>query len=257
MQGAHRRYRLSGRRAAVLCAVAAALACGGPTESVEPAQGAPEEAAASPATPVVLFLGDSLTAGYGLPAEEAFPALVQERIDAAGLDFRVVNAGVSGDTSAGGRRRIDWLLQQPLAVLVLALGGNDMLRGLDLASLRENLDETIAAARAEHADLDVVLAGMRAPRNLGRDYVDGFDAVYLEVARRSDAELIPFLLEGVAGDASLNQTDGIHPTAAGHRIIADTVWSTLEPILRERADDRRARASTRERSQRSQRSERS
>jgi len=186
------------------------------------------------ATPVVVFLGDSLTAGYGLTAEEAFPALIQERIDAAGLDFRVVNAGVSGDTSAGGRRRIEWLLRQPLAVLVLALGGNDMLRGLDLGALRENLESIISAARATHPDVDIVVAGMRAPRNLGRAYGDAFDATFPAVADDHGAVLVPFLLEGVAAVAALNQADGIHPTSAGHEIIADTLWRTLETILRAR-----------------------
>jgi acyl-CoA thioesterase-1 len=180
----------------------------------------------------VLFLGDSLTAGYGLPAEQAFPALVQERIDAAGLDYRVVNAGVSGDTSAGGRRRIDWLLRQPVAVLVLGLGGNDMLRGRDAASLRENLRTIIDKTRAAHPDVRVVLAGMRAAPNLGRSYVEAFEAVFPELARETDAVLIPFLLEGVAADPELNQPDGIHPTAAGQRVVADTVWRTLEPLLR-------------------------
>jgi acyl-CoA thioesterase-1 len=150
------------------------------------------------------------------------------------LDFRVVNAGVSGDTSAGGRRRIEWLLRQPLAVLVVALGGNDMLRGLDLRALRENLGSIIDAARTAHPDLDVVVAGMRAPRNLGRAYADGFDATFPAVAAEHDAGLVPFLLEGVAAEPSLNQADGIHPTVRGHEMIADTVWSTLENVLRAR-----------------------
>jgi acyl-CoA thioesterase-1 len=180
----------------------------------------------------VLFLGDSLTAGYGLPADEAFPALLQARIDAAGLDYRAVNAGVSGDTSAGGRRRIDWLLRQPVAVLVVGLGGNDMLRGRDVEGLRENLRAIIEKARAAHPAVRVVLAGMRAAPNLGRSYVEAFEAVFPALAAETGAALIPFLLEGVAGDPELNQADGIHPTAAGQRIVADTVWRTLEPILR-------------------------
>ena len=180
---------------------------------------------------MVLFLGDSLTAGYGLTAEEAYPALIQQRIDADGLAFRVVNAGVSGDTSAGGRRRIAWLLRQPIAVLVLALGGNDMLRGQDLGALRENLRAIIEATRARHPDVRAVIAGMRAPTNLGRDYVGGFEAAFPELARETDSTLIPFLLEGVAADPALNQGDGIHPTAAGQRVIADNVWNSLEPIL--------------------------
>jgi len=234
---ANGRYPLIGWSAAAVGWIALGLACG---SSTEPSAELAPDRAEPRAAPVVLFLGDSLTAGYGLPAEEAFPALIQERIDAAGLDFHVVNAGVSGDTSAGGRRRIEWLLRQPLAVLVLALGGNDMLRGLELDALRENLSAIITAARAAHDDLDVVVVGMRAPRNLGRQYGAAFDAVFPDVAQQNRAALIPFLLEGVANDPSLNQADGIHPTAAGHRIIADNVWSTLESILRGRASDRPA-----------------
>ncbi len=189
-------------------------------------------AAAAPERRVVLFLGDSLTAGYGLPAEQAFPALVQERIDAEGLDYRVVNAGSSGDTSAGGRRRIDWLLRQPIAVLVLELGANDMLRGLDLDALRANLRAIIEKARGAHPGVGVVIAGMRAPPNLGRDYVRGFEAVFPEIAEETGSALIPFLLEGVAAHPELNQADGIHPTAEGHRIVADLVWRTLASMLR-------------------------
>lgn len=182
--------------------------------------------------PVVLCLGDSLTAGYGLPAEEAFPALLQQRIDAAGLDYRVVNAGASGDTSAGGRRRIDWLLRQPVAVLVLALGANDMLRGQDLGALGDNLRAIVAKTRAAHPESRVVIAGMRAPANLGRAYAARFEETFRRVAQESDAALIPFLLEGVAADPGLNQPDGIHPTAEGQRVVAETVWQTLGPILR-------------------------
>jgi acyl-CoA thioesterase-1 len=182
-------------------------------------------------TPVVLFLGTSLTAGYGLPSDEAYPALLQARIDAAGLDYRTVNAGVSGDTSAGGLRRIDWLLRLPVAVLVLELGANDMLRGLDLDLLRENLKGILDHARTARPDARLVVAGMRAPRNLGRTYARGFEEVFEELAREYDAVLIPFLLEGVASVRSLNQADGIHPTAAGQRRIADTVWDAIEPVL--------------------------
>jgi acyl-CoA thioesterase-1 len=182
--------------------------------------------------PVVLFLGDSLTAGYGLPAEEAFPALVQARIDATGLAYRVVNAGVSGDTSAGGLRRIDWLLKLPIAVLVLELGGNDMLRGLDARALAANLQAIVDRTRSAHPSARIVVAGMRAAPNLGPRYVGAFEAVFPELARASDALLIPFLLDGVAGEPALNQPDGIHPTAEGHRQIAETVWRELEPVLR-------------------------
>jgi len=233
------RYRLPRPGAAALLFFVAAVACGTQDERVvsgsdsAPAGGGDPAAAERPARqrPVVLFLGDSLTAGFGLTAEEAYPTLIQQRIDADGLAFRVVNAGESGGTSAGGRRRIAWLLRQPIAVLVLALGGNDMLRGHDLGALRENLRAIIEATRARHPDVQTVIAGMRAPTNLGRDYVTGFEAAFPELARGTGSTLIPFLLEGVATNPELNQRDGIHPTAAGQRVIADNVWKTLEPIL--------------------------
>ena len=143
----------------------------------------------------------------------------------------MVNAGVSGDTSAGGLRRVDWLVRLPIAVLVLELGGNDMLRGLDVDDLRENLRKIIDRIRDAHPETRLVVAGMRAARNLGSDYVRRFEAVYPQLAREYDAVLIPFTLEGVAGVASLNQADGIHPTAEGHRKIAEMFWQALDPVL--------------------------
>lgn len=185
---------------------------------------------ASPATrPEVVFLGDSLTAGLGLATELSFPSLIQQRIDAAGLDFAVVNAGVSGDTSAGGLRRLDWSLQGQPRVLVVALGGNDGLRGLDPAELKKNLAAIIERGRDE--GLQVILAGMEAPPNNGPDYTARFRQVYPELAREYDVPLIPFLLAGVAGDPALNQADGIHPNPAGARRVADLVWTALEPAL--------------------------
>ena len=204
---------------------------GGPTANAP--------AAASSATPVVLFLGNSLTAGYGLTAEEAYPALIQRKIDEAGYPFRVVNAGVSGETSAGGLRRIDWLLRQPVAVLVLALGANDALRGHDLESTRANLQAIIDRTRATYPDAAIVIAGMQAPPNLGADYTERFRRMFVELAEANDAALIPFLLEGVAAVPELNQQDGIHPTAEGQRILAENVWRTLEPVLRRVADERK------------------
>ncbi|MCA9738705.1 MAG: arylesterase [Gemmatimonadetes bacterium] len=185
------------------------------------------------ARPVVVFLGTSLTAGYGLEDPSlAFPALVQARIDAAGLDYRVVNGGVSGDTSAGGLRRVDWLLEQPVAVLVLELGANDGLRGQDPEALKENLLEVIRRTRAAHPEARVLVAGMEAPPNLGDRYTARFRGVFREVADETGATLLPFLLEGVAGEPALNQEDGIHPTPEGHRVVADHVWAALEPLLR-------------------------
>jgi acyl-CoA thioesterase I len=182
--------------------------------------------------PVVVFLGTSLTAGYGLREEQAFPALVQGQIDEAGLSHRVVNAGVSGDTSAGGLRRLDWLLRLPIAVLVLELGANDMLRGLKIEALEGNLDAIIDRTANSHPGARFLVAGMRAAPNLGSEYREAFDRVYPDLARRHDAQLIPFLLEGIAAKRELNQADGIHPTAEGHALIADRVWKNLEPILR-------------------------
>ena len=184
------------------------------------------------ARPVVLCFGTSLTAGAGLALEEAYPALLQRKVDSAGLGFRVVNAGVSGETAAAGLRRIDWLLQQPVAVLLLELGANDALRGQDLADAKRNLQEIVDRTRARFPGVRVVVAGMEAPPNLGRRYTREFRDLFVELARENRAVLIPFLLEGVAGHADLNQADGIHPTAAGERIVADRVWTTLEPVLR-------------------------
>lgn len=189
---------------------------------------------AAHSTPVVLFLGTSLTAGLGLAAQEAYPSLIQARIDSLGWPFRVVNAGVSGETSAGGLARIDWLLRQPVAVLVLELGANDALRGQDLDSLRDRLQAIIDRTRKVHPAASIVIAGMEAPPNLGRDYTRRFRDIFPDLARANGASLIPFLLEGVAGIPELNQSDGIHPTARGHKIMADNVWAVLEPLLRSR-----------------------
>jgi acyl-CoA thioesterase I len=181
----------------------------------------------------VVFLGDSLTAGLGVQPTEAFPALVAEKIKAAGLPYDVENAGLSGDTSAGGLRRIDWLLQRRIDLLVLELGGNDGLRGLDLKSMKTNLQTIIDKTKAKNPQVKIVLAGMQVPPNLGAEYATGFERAYNELARENNATLIPFLLEGVGGHRDLNQPDLIHPNAAGHKIIADLVWGTLEPILRQ------------------------
>lgn len=196
-----------------------------------PALSAETPAAAAPK--MVVFLGDSLTAGLGVQPTEAFPALVAEKIRAAKLPFEVENAGLSGDTTAGGLRRIDWLLQRRIDLLVLELGGNDGLRGLDLKSMKANLQSIIDKTKAKNPEVKIVLAGMQVPPNLGAEYVSGFQRVYDELARENNATLIPFLLEGVGGHRELNQQDLIHPSPAGHRIIADLVWRTLEPILRQ------------------------
>jgi acyl-CoA thioesterase I len=175
-------------------------------------------------------LGDSLTAGLGLPPTEAYPALLQRRIDDGGFRFEVVNAGVSGDTSAGGLRRLDWSLEGDVRVLIVALGGNDGLRGLPVEQLAENLGAIIERAQARH--IAVLLAGMESPTNMGREYQSAFHDVYPAVAGRYRVAFLPFLLEGVAGQAALNQNDGIHPTAEGAKVVAAHLWPVLEPLLR-------------------------
>lgn len=181
--------------------------------------------------PVIVFLGTSLTAGYGLEESQAFPALIQERIDEASLDFRVINAGVSGDTSAGGLRRLSWLLRLPVAVLVLELGANDMLRGQGVEQLESNLEDILERTAEAYPGVRLVIAGMRAAPNLGREYTTRFDAIYPNLAKRYDTAFVPFLLEDVAARRNLNQADGIHPTAEGHALIAERMWKILAPVL--------------------------
>jgi len=181
----------------------------------------------------ILFFGDSITAGYGLDEEQAFPALIQERIDSLGWNFNVVNAGLSGETSAGGLRRVDWMLRQEFSIFVLELGGNDGLRGIDLESTKKNLEEIIEKVRNKKPDAKIILTGMQVPPNLGPDYTSQFQEMYPEIAEEKSVTLIPFLLEEVGGNPELNQADGIHPTAKGHKIIAETVWETLKPILQD------------------------
>ncbi len=192
----------------------------------------PASVAAEPAAsrPRIVALGDSLTAGLGLEPDQAYPALLQKRLDAAGLKYEVVNAGVSGDTSAGGLRRLDWALDGDVKVLIVALGGNDALRGLPVEQLRQNLTTIVERAKARR--IQVILAGMEAPPNFGAAYTATFRQTYREVAAEQGAVLIPFLLEGVAGLPEMNQGDGIHPTAAGAERVADTVWSALRPIVK-------------------------
>jgi acyl-CoA thioesterase I len=174
-------------------------------------------------------LGDSLTAGLGLSPVDAYPTGLQERINEEGLKYTVVNAGVSGDTSAGGLARLDWALDGDVRVLIVALGGNDGLRGLPTEQLAKNLSTIIE--RAQDRGITVVLAGMEAPPNYGRDYTVSFHKVFPGLAKKYRVALVPFLLEGVGGVASLNQADGIHPTREGARLVADNVWSVLKPVL--------------------------
>lgn len=179
---------------------------------------------------VVVALGDSLTAGLGVAADEAFPARLQARLRAEGYDYRVVNAGVSGDTTAGGLRRVDWALRAHPDVVIVALGANDGLRGQSPQAIRANLEEIVA--RLQAAGARVLLVGMRLPPNYGAEYTKEFEAVFPAVAWRAKIALMPFLLDGVAADPRLNQADGIHPTAAGQQMIADRLWPYLRPLLR-------------------------
>lgn len=219
------------------------LACGprsgNPGEHDARSNGAADRAAepspgfAAPARvgsrPRIVVLGDSLTAGLGVAQSQAYPAVLQRKLDEAGLKYEVVNAGVSGDTSAGGLSRLDWALEGDVRVLIVALGGNDGLRGLPPDQLKKNLSAIIERAQAR--DVAVILAGMEAPPNFGRDYIVAFHRVYPDLAKKYQVALVPFLLHGVAGEERLNQRDGIHPTADGARIIADNVWTALEPVL--------------------------
>lgn len=187
---------------------------------------------AAPATKNILVLGDSISAGWGLEPSQAYPALLQEKIEAKGWPFRVINAGQSGDTSAGGLNRLDWLLQSPVDILVLELGGNDGLRGLPPEVTQKNLQAIIDRTKAKYPKAKIVIAGMLLPPNMGRDYGRKFNAIFSVLAKRNDAALIPFVLEGVGGVRELNLSDGIHPTAKGHQIIAANVWKALEPLLK-------------------------
>ncbi len=183
-------------------------------------------------TRTVLFFGNSLTAGFGVGADEAFPALIQHRIDTESLPFRVINAGLSGETSAGGLRRINWVLQQRVDFLVIELGANDGLRGISLTDTRTNLQGIIDRALALHPKVRIALAGMQIPPNLGPEYTTTFRSLFPALAKANLTLLIPFLLEGVGGIEELNLADGIHPTAEGHRRVAQNVWKILAPALR-------------------------
>ncbi len=181
----------------------------------------------------LVFFGDSLTAGYGLedPAVQAYPYLIREKIAAAGLSWRTVNAGLSGETTAGGLRRIDWILRQPVDLLVLALGANDGLRGVSPAVSQGNLQQIIDRVRAKNPQTIVVVAGMQMPSSMGADFEKTFGEIFPAVAAKNSATLVPFLLEGVGGREELNQPDRIHPNAAGHAVVAETVWKILRPLL--------------------------
>jgi acyl-CoA thioesterase-1 len=225
-------------RVTVIAAALVLGACSGgdaPPRKAVVAQGSERAREPVASQPTILFVGTSLTAGYGLDdPDDAYPALIARRLDSLGENYRVVNAGVSGETSAGALRRMDWLMRGRVDVFVLETGANVGLRGLSVDSMRANIQAIFDAVRAAHPDARLVLVGMEAPPNLGERYTSAFRAVFPELARRNGAALVPFLLDGVAGVDSLNQGDGMHPNAAGERIVAENVWRVLRGVLRER-----------------------
>ncbi len=182
---------------------------------------------------IIVFFGNSLTAGYGLDTEEAFPAIIQRRFDSLHLKYTVVNSGLSGETTTSGKNRLDWVLNQKIDVFVLELGANDGLRGIPLGETRKNLQEIIEAVKMKNPETRIILAGMQIPPNMGKDYTTEFRSMYPELAEQNQTLLIPFLLEDVAGIPALNQADGIHPTPEGQKIVADNVWEILQQVVME------------------------
>jgi len=188
-------------------------------------------ASVSPKKKTILFFGNSLTAGYGIDPSEAYPALIQDKIDSLGLNYKVINAGVSGETSADGNSRIEWILKQPVDIFVLELGGNDGLRGIPLSETKKNLQSIIDKVKAKYPSVKIILEGMQIPPNIGPAYTSKFKEIYPALAKENNIDLVPFLLKGVGGDPKLNQRDGIHPTAEGHKIVAQNVWEVLQKEL--------------------------
>ena len=183
------------------------------------------------AVKTVVFFGNSLTAGYGVDPTQAFPALIQQKIDSLKLPYKVINAGVSGETSSGGNARIDWILKQPLDIFILELGANDGLRGIPLSETKTNLQAIIDKVKAKNPSATIIIAGMLMPPNMGEQYTTQFRKIYPDLAKENKLSLIPFLLKGVGGESQLNQQDGIHPTAEGHKIVAENVWEILGSTL--------------------------
>lgn len=192
-----------------------------------------EETETTSAHKTILCFGDSITAGYGLDdSADAFPALLQKKIDSLDLNYTVINSGVSGETTAGGKSRIDWVIKQPVSVFLLELGANDGLRGVALSETRANLQAIIDVVKTKSPDTTIILAGMQLPPNMGQDYTREFKQLYIDLANKNNIEFIPFILKDVGGIASLNQSDGIHPNIEGHKILANTVWEVLEPLIK-------------------------
>lgn len=179
----------------------------------------------------ILFFGDSISAGYGIEPQQAFPAIIQDKIDSLGLNYEIINGGLSGETSAGGLRRINWVLQRNIDVMVLELGGNDGLRGIELSSTKQNLQQIIDRAKANNPAMEIIIAGMQVPPNLGTEYTQEFQRIYPELARENQLVLIPLILDEVGGNKKYMQSDQIHPNVEGHKIVADKIWNVLREIL--------------------------
>jgi acyl-CoA thioesterase I len=186
------------------------------------------DTATTPEKKLILFFGNSLTAGYGIEEEDAFPGLVAQRVDSLGLDYRVINAGLSGETTASGLSRLDWFLEEEPAIFILELGGNDGLRGIAVEETKKNLKNMIQMVSSRYPNTRIILAGMQIPPNMGQAYTASFERIYPEVSQEENVTLIPFLLEGVAGEKELNLPDGIHPTEAGHKLVFATIWPFLQ-----------------------------
>lgn len=224
------------RRIFIIITIIGLVSCSKKTEDKKPKENTTEEVKTSKKEQtedenVILFFGDSLTAGLGLDTSEAYPAVIQKKLDSLDYDYKVVNAGLSGETTAGGKNRIDWVLKQNVDIFVLELGANDGLRGIPLEETRKNLQDIITTVEAKNPDIKIILAGMQIPPNMGQDYTSSFRNIFPELAQKNDIPLIPFLLEDVAGNPDLNQADGIHPTAEGYEIVAENVWDVLEKVV--------------------------
>ncbi len=220
------------------------LACGEQKgRQAEPEAGQPADEAETAVQftgATILFYGDSLTAGLGLDTEQAFPALIGRRLDSLGFNYQVINAGLSGETTASGVNRLDWVLRQPVDIFVLELGANDGLRGIPLTETRKNLSEIIERVRNSDPNTQIILTGMQLPPNMGPDYTAEFRQLFPELAEQYDLELVPFLLDGVGGIPELNQADGIHPTEEGHKILAKNVWEVLGPVVSAQRESQQA-----------------
>lgn len=197
----------------------------------DPAKSREKEVLKKEEKKTIVFFGNSLTAGYGIEPEDAFTGIIQNKIDSLDLDYQVINGGLSGETTASGLNRLDWFLEEEPAVFILELGGNDGLRGIAVKETQSNLKKIIQLVRQKYPQTQILLAGMQIPPNMGQQYSQEFKAMFPSLAEEENVLLIPFLLEGVAGDVSLNLPDGIHPSEEGHRIVAETVWEYLRPLL--------------------------